>query len=451
MKKGISYILLFTAVLVIAACSSSKKDQSYISRVFHNTSAHYNGYYYAKLKLTEAEKQVISVRRENYEKLLPLYLTGNPDDAFSSNDLDSVVKRLTIAVKLHPKSKWADDCYYNIGKAYYYKKDYDGAQAIFQYVSSEFKADAGTSNSSSSKKKKSSSKKKKTADKNVNKYTGTVKDSGKEGETASSSGGAFSMLKHRPIHYTDVLWLIRAQAMTKKFGEAQAIIAYLQEDKKFPAELKADLALTQTFVFIQQQQFKNATGTLLSVIDQTKNKKEATRYTYILAQLYNLSGDYGSSGKYFAQVSEMRPDYEMDFNARINVVKNYIASGSGSPTQVTASLEEMAKNKNFEEFNDQIYYYLGLVHLFQGKNEEAVKDFETSIARSYANNNQKGLSFLKIGEVSMRDEDYLTAAPYYDSAVAFIDSKFDTIGRVKELNTTLNDGNLFYHFIECGI
>ena len=383
--------------------------------------------------MKEDENAVMASRKENYEKLLPIYLTGNQEDNMSGSDMDSIIRRLTVVVKLHPKSKWTDDSYFNIGKAYFYKKDYESAMATFQFVSSEFKdenaASSSPSHPSSSHKKKG--KQKSQTDKNVNQYTGTVK------EQSQSSG--FKMLKHKPVHYTDVLWLVRATAMDKNYGEANAILNYLDQDTKFPADLKDQLQLMHAFVFIQQKQYKNAVDPMIQALKFTKHKKERTRYTYILAQLYQLSGDYGSAGKTFATIPKLHPTYEMDFNARINVVKNYVASGSGSPTQIIMDLEEMAKNRNFEEFYDQIYYYVGLVQLKQGKDEQAVKSFETSIENSVSNINQKGLSFLKIGEMSMAEQDYVTAAPYYDSAATFLNAKFDTLDRVKELKDILNN------------
>lgn len=384
--------------------------------------------------MKEDEKTVAASRREDYEKLLPLFLTGNLEDNFPASDMDSIIKRLTVVVKLHPKSKWSDDAYFHIGKAYFYKKDYSSARATFQFVSSEFKDEnasgSASSKSSSHKKKKGRGNSKTKTDKNTNQYTGTVK------EQSQSSG--FKMFRHKPIHYIDVLWLVRATAMDKNYGEANAILNYLDQDKKFPSDLKDDLQLMHAFVFIQQKQYKNAIEPMSQALKITKDRQQIVRYTYILAQLYQLSGDYGTAGRTFAEIPKLHPTYEMDFNSRISVVKNYVASGSGSPAQIASDLQEMAKNKNFEEFYDQIYYYAGIVQLKQGKYDQAIKNFEASIGNSAGNLNQKGLSFLKIGEMSMADQDYLTAAPYYDSAVVFLDSKFDTIDRVNELKEILN-------------
>lgn len=432
--------ILFVAavVLIVGGCSSSKNDQSWAGKVWHNTNSHYNGYYYAKMKMTESENSVTASRKEDYDKLLPIFVLGNPQDQFSSSDMDSIIKRLTVVVKLHPKSKWLDDCYFMIGKAYFYKKDYEAAAAAFQLVSAHFTdlkqgtsaSTSGHTTSSSHKGKKKKSSSSKSEDKNVNQYTGTAK------EHKESSG--FLGLGHKPIHYTDVLWLARSEAMLKNFGEAQAILSYLDNDSKFPSDKKDDLALMHAFVFAEQKQYRNAEEPMKEGIKLTKNKREATRYTYILAQLYQYAGDYGTAGQTFASVSKMHPNYEMDFYSRINVVKNYVASGSGSPSQIVENLEAMARNTNFKEFNDQIYYYIGLVHLKQGKDDQAVTDFETSISTSVSNPYQKGLSFLKIGEMSMGEQDYLTAAPYYDSAVVFLTDKFDTLNRVKDVQKVLN-------------
>ncbi|HUM47253.1 MAG TPA: hypothetical protein PLD84_10005, partial [Chitinophagales bacterium] len=159
LRKHPYLFTLLVAVFIFSSCSSGKKGgQSYLGRVYHNTSAHYNGYYYAKLKMTEIEQQLLAGKKDDYTKLLPIYDIGNPEDPAVGGEMDSVIKRLTIVVKLHPKSKWADDCYFNIGKGYYYKKNYEAALATFQFVSSEFKDTNPASSASSSKKKKRSGK-----------------------------------------------------------------------------------------------------------------------------------------------------------------------------------------------------------------------------------------------------------------------------------------------------
>jgi hypothetical protein len=105
--------------------------------------------------MTEAEEQMQLAHKDDFEKLIKLFILMEMRTIpAEGSEMDSIIKRLTVVVKLHPKSKWTGDCYFDIGKAYYYKKDYEAALATFQYVSSEFKDHKATSASSGSKKKK---------------------------------------------------------------------------------------------------------------------------------------------------------------------------------------------------------------------------------------------------------------------------------------------------------
>lgn len=405
-----------------------------MGRVYHNTTAHYNGYYYAKQKMTEYEAQALASKKDDYTKLLPIYLIGNPDDPAAGSDMDSLIKRLTIVTKLHPKSKWTGDSYFNIGKAYYYKKNYDAALATFQYVSSEFKEKKTTSSTSPSYKKK--------------KHHGKpMTKAEREKEQAKAEAKAdepqktplLEFLKHQPVRNTDLLWMVRTYANLKNYSDAEAILAYIKQDQTFPENLKDDLALTESYVFIRQKQYEKAIDPLKTAIGLTKNKKTETRYTYILAQLYNLTGNPSQATKEFTQVTKLRPSYEMDFNSRISIGRIYVQSGSGSAKEILAELKDMAANDRYEEFYDQIYYYMALVNLRQNKDEDAVKNLETSIDKSVTNLNQKGLSYLKLGELNFQEQDYISAHPGYDSAVAFLDSKFDTLDRVKEIKNILDN------------
>ncbi|MCS6916627.1 MAG: tetratricopeptide repeat protein [Chitinophagales bacterium] len=416
------WFILFFLALGFAPSRAQKKTDSWIVNTYQNTNARYNGYYYAKMKMTEAEKQVLDNRKEDYEKLLPLYLTGNPDDAFSATDMDSIIRRLTLVIKLRDSKKWNDDAYFNIGKAYYYKKDYSSALAAFQYVSAKI------GKGSLPKKDKEAEKK---SEKKVNPFTGTVKESG-------SKPKLMDKIRHQPVYYTNLLWLVRTHAMLGNYGEAQSIIAYLDEDRLFPEDLRDDLRLVHAFVYVQQQRYPNAIDQLKKVIDLTRSKREATRYTFILAQLYQLQGDHGTAAQYFRQVSEMKPSPEMDFHARIAVVKSFLASGSGSPSQTIAALEDMAQDPDFFTFRDQIYYYIGLVRQMQGQTDLATESFLQSVKFSVNNSHQKGLSFLQLGSMALREKDYVAASAYYDSAVAYLTPKLDTLARVKELKTVLS-------------
>ncbi|MBA3649376.1 MAG: tetratricopeptide repeat protein [Chitinophagales bacterium] len=453
MKKIVLLVCTISAAfLLIAGCSSSKKgERSAIGRVYQNTTAHYNGFYYAKLKLTEAENQMITSRKYNFDQLLPLFKVGNPDDAAGNNDMDSVIRRLTIVVKLHPDSKWTDDAYLNIGKAYYYKKNYEAALATFQYVSGKFGDKKALTEASNNKKTSTPSKSgshgkpQSAAQKQKAAEDAEAKEAAKTQASlpSSSSGG---LLKHTPVHDEDLFWMARTFTNLGQFSDAQSVLSFMK-NKSLPVNLKEEYGVVQTNLFIEQKQYTNAIEPLKSAIASAKDHKDKTRYTYVLAQLYQFTKNYKLASQYFDAITRMKPSYEMEFNSRIAVAKNYVISGAGSPGAISAQLESMVRDDRYEDFYDQIYYELALVNLRQNKEDIAVKNLESSIRKSTSNINQKGLAFLKLGEMDFNEQDYLSASPDYDSAVSFLDAKFDTLDQVKSLQRTLKNLSDQYYII----
>jgi hypothetical protein len=56
---------------LLAACSPEKN--SWTSKAFHNTTAHYNGYYYAREEIQKIEKTIWSSLTDDYGKILRIY------------------------------------------------------------------------------------------------------------------------------------------------------------------------------------------------------------------------------------------------------------------------------------------------------------------------------------------------------------------------------------------
>ena len=55
-------------------------------------------------------------------------------------DMDTVVKKCAYDTQIHDhRSKWYDNLYLLMGKAFYFKNDYESAITAFQYVVNEYK------------------------------------------------------------------------------------------------------------------------------------------------------------------------------------------------------------------------------------------------------------------------------------------------------------------------
>ena len=140
--KRITFILLSLAtIFLLASCAvkKSKKEQGPISKLYHNTTAKFNGYFNADVLVTESIKTLETSHIENYTKILPVYkYVASTNPTAVAKDLDEAIKKVTVVVSIHPYSNWSDDCYLLAGKAQYVKQDYESAEETLLYMSQEF-------------------------------------------------------------------------------------------------------------------------------------------------------------------------------------------------------------------------------------------------------------------------------------------------------------------------
>ncbi len=117
----------------------AEKKFTWNRRLMQNLITRYNYYYHAKNKLDGIIKSIARQGLDNYYELLPFYPYSLQDQGLDKNDLDSVIIKSSVAIQLHdPRGKWIDDCYLLIGRAYFYKSDWENATKTFQFMNLTF-------------------------------------------------------------------------------------------------------------------------------------------------------------------------------------------------------------------------------------------------------------------------------------------------------------------------
>lgn len=110
-----------------------------MGKLWHNTTAHYNGYFNADEIMTASFQTLEDQYQDNYNQMLPMYeyiATDNHQTVVS--DLDEAIKKVSVVVNLHRQSNWTDDCYLLVGQAQFLKKDYESAEETLRYMMDEF-------------------------------------------------------------------------------------------------------------------------------------------------------------------------------------------------------------------------------------------------------------------------------------------------------------------------
>lgn len=114
------------------------KKTGVVGNMYQDLTARFNRYFNADLRIKEGVLQLQTQHKDNYDDILPVYTYAGGDGTSISGDLDEAIKKASIALQRKPNSKWVDDSYLLIGKAYYLMGDQDQAAQSFQYVISKF-------------------------------------------------------------------------------------------------------------------------------------------------------------------------------------------------------------------------------------------------------------------------------------------------------------------------
>ncbi|HPR31858.1 MAG TPA: tetratricopeptide repeat protein [Prolixibacteraceae bacterium] len=405
MKKKLrnTFWLPFVLMFLLVSCSTQKN--TFITRNYHNLTAHYNVFFNGdeamKAGLTKIETQV----EEDYTKILPIFKESLPKtETLVSSDMNTAIDKGTKLIKFHsitkppeenkkgrgrnrkrtatkPEyNKWVDDAYIMIGRAYFYRKEYIQAISSFQLIIRKF--------------------------------------------------------KDEPVKYEAYLWLVRCYSESERYTEAGEIIQTLEGDNLFPEKLGGELAIIAADLHLKQQQYDEAIRYLSIGIKKIKGNKRKTRYTYILAQLYQETGKQEQALEAYHQVIRRGPDYKMLFNARINSAG--VFSGQGDAALLKKELNKMRRRRWNAPFLDQIYYALGNIAYNEGKTNEAIEMYRKSVATSVDNTYQRALSCITLGELYFGQREYIPSAQYYDSAIVLIDENYPNYPSISEKYTNLN-------------
>lgn len=243
-------------------------------------------------------------------------------------------------------------------------------------------------------------------------------------------------MRHRPCYLDAVMWEARAQVELNNFAEAEGLLLRLEGEPNFPEKYYPDLHVIRSHSAVKQKQFDKAISELEIALKLNKSKKKRTRYTYILAQLYQMKDERKKAAQLFNQVVAWSPDYEMDFNARLGGALNGSGSGADNPR---AMLKRMLGETKNEEYQDQIYYTLGKMEQESGQEYLAQELWKKSLTRNKSNQPLKAETYLALADTYLKQEDYIRSVKYYDSTMVALDKKDERYPRVKSMVDGLGD------------
>jgi tetratricopeptide (TPR) repeat protein len=223
------------------------------------------------------------------------------------------------------------------------------------------------------------------------------------------------MFSEPPSRNESFIWQIRNFLAQDQFPEAASLIITLKNDPAFPKRLQNDLEEVQAYWFYKQKIWDSAAVHLENALSNATNKTERARWEYLIAQLYELSGQFEEAEKYYSKAIGHTTDPILDIYARLFMIRVNKEGGENYIEKNIATLLKMARRDKYQDYRDIIYYMAAQMELERKNIDGALALLEKST--KYASNDPslRNKAFLQLAELSFFKKKYRQAYNFYDS------------------------------------
>ena len=241
---AISRLLLILSLSALFTACSTEKD-SFINRTYHNTTAHYNGYFNSREGMKMALREAEAEHQEDYDQILPIYVELTEEEAQKLLPaLEKSIEKSSVVIDKHKMeikgraskkkkrpilNKWIDDNYMIIGKANFFKGNYFKAEEFFNYVMKNYEDPAIQAHAST--------------------------------------------------------WLARTYIAQGRLNKANTAILQADNIKNLPEDSQAELLFAKSDYHRELGDLRESARFLEDALGFIKKKKDKARPTFILAQM----------------------------------------------------------------------------------------------------------------------------------------------------------------------
>lgn len=390
--------------------------------------ARYNGLFNANELLKASMLTYRSSLKEDYYGTLPIEPIPLENEAKSMYAaIDTAIVKCTKVIQNHsmpsndrPSKKkvehnaWIDENWITIGKANFYRRDYEASLKSFDFVRKFYSNDPSIY----------------VADlwmAKTNLQLGNLTDAGfnlakiekaleaeKEAKDAKKDAKSSSKSKKK----------LSLKERLKLKKDKPAIV---------PKSIRLDYEKTYADLELRRKNPEEGLKHLLAALKLARKQLDKSRLNFNIAQFYEISGNRSSAKEYYGKCLKYNAPYEMHFNAKMK------RAFMGGDEKIKKDLQKMLKDGKNAPFKDQIYYALASTEL-QENNIPLAKNYLTESAfYAISNKRQKGLAFEKLADLAFAEKKYIAAQKYYDSCAVSMDTLYPNGEAIKNKAKKLAD------------
>jgi tetratricopeptide (TPR) repeat protein len=374
-------IVLLAVLLLTQSCSSEQNTVA--GSVYHNMAAHYNGYFYAREKNREVHNLIWKNWDDDPSIILRLFPKLDTVSAKAyAKDTEEVIKMASISIQRHPNSHWVDDNYVQVGIARLHACDYSNAIQTFKFVNTK-------------------------------------------GTTPS-------------IRHEALIYLLRTFTEQGDFAKAEETFRFLEKENLSKDHQKR-LFIEKAYYYQLQTDYDNMVRNLSAADSLLTRHDRKARIYFIIGQVYQQLGFQAEAYNFYKKCLSARPDYEIDFYARLNLAQVTSLTDKKDVRTARKQFDKLLNDSKNLEFRDKIYYELGEFERKQGNLPQAITDYQLA-AHAGTNKRVQGFSYLRLGQIYFDSlKKYSLAKLYYDSTVGVLPKETEGYAFIKKRQEVLGD------------
>lgn len=374
--------LLIALSLLTTACSQF--SHSPMSKAWHNTNARFNSLIIARDNMKQAEKDLFDKREENYSALMTIFV---PIDSMKSQavatNLKEVIEKTSLIAERHSNSKYLAEAYILLGKSRLLKEDYINAIEVFKFINT----------------------------------------------TSSNENGKHSAL----------IWLMRAYTEQKDYDTALKVSEVLRT-LDLNNDNTRDFYLTKAYLHQKREEFAISAAIGEEALKLMSRGEKTARVHYAVGQMYEMLNQPAKALPHFQAVAKNRPNYDMEFYARMNTLLDEAAAQRGSTAGVQENFKKMLNDRKNSDLKDKIYFTMGSLEVKKQNYPKAIEYFNASLRNSKGNSTQNAYTYLELAELHYNQLlRYDLASMYYDSTLTALPKTSTDYERIAKRAISLGD------------
>lgn len=390
--------------------------------------ARYNGLFNANELLKASMLTYRSSLKEDYYATLPIEPIPLESEAKSMYAaIDTAIVKCTKVIQNHsmpsndrPSKKkvehnaWIDENWITIGKANFYRRDYDASLKSFEFIRKFYSNDPSIF----------------VADlwlAKTNLQLGNLTDAG---FNLAKIEKALELEKEA----NDAKKEEKSKAKSKKkITLKERLKAKKDKPAKVPKSIRLDYEKAYADLELRRKNPEEALKHLMAALKLARKQMDKSRLNFNIAQFYELSGNRSAAKEFYGKCLKYNAPYEMHFNAKMK------RAFMGGDEKIKKDLHKMLKDGKNAPFKDQIYYALASTEL-QENNVPLAKNYLTESAfYAISNKRQKGLAYEKLADLAFSEKKYISAQKYYDSCAVSMDTLYPNGEAIKNKAKKLSD------------